>query len=178
MKCPKCGSTTIDVLESRKGTGVSRGYNYGKGGQPINEAAAYDVAEAIEQWGTDNWPFGLATRLAEKHNCSRQAIHQRKKEAIKRAEEPNPTKQKVETAHSRRLIKEISAPFIRRRRQCSSCSHRFTTYELAEADLEKLQPLDTASSNDINAYAVMKAYADAIRVLERSMVRAVSGDSG
>ena len=129
MKCPKCGSTTIDVLESRKGTGLGRGYNYNYGGSPVNKAVDYDIAEAIEQWGTDNWPFGLATRLAEKHDVSRQAIHQRKKEAIERQEEPNPTKQKVEGAHSRRLIKEISAPFIRRRRECAKCSHRFTTYE-------------------------------------------------
>ena len=155
MNCPKCGGQDLVTLESRKNEPY----------QGVSDDVDLFVIKACEQYG-DEWPNGLATRLADANKVSVHVVTYRKQRYLQKVKESrfNPV-----FASATDLCRKISAPYIRRRRECK-CGHRFTTYELRESDIDQLRTLGSnGSEHPLDGYTVMKAYTKAIRTLEQSM---------
>ena len=164
MNCPQCGSQELNTLESRRNKPVRPKSPPTENGQALDLA----VKDAIDTHG-DNWPHGLQVEMGQKFGVSSQHVSYRKKVALETPEKTSDIG--INTASS--LIKEINAPFIRRRRECLICQYRFTTYELREADLSELRPVQASDDYALDGYTVMRAYSYAIRTLERSMEKSL-----
>lgn len=164
MKCPKCGSQELTTLESRRNKLVR------PKSPPTEDGQALDLAvkDAIDTYG-DNWPHGLQVEISQKFGVSRSHVSYRKRVAL---ETPEKTSDVVINTATR-LIKEINVPFIRRRRECLICQYRFTTYELREADLSELRPVQASDDYALDGYTIMRAYTKAIRTLEQSMEKSL-----
>ena len=162
MNCPECGSHDLTVLESRqnKTSGKSPYWD-----NPDLEAA---IKQAVDTFG-DNWPHGLGVDISEKYGASAGHVSYRKKLALEAANKmPDGGRGTASWT-----IKRLNAPFIRRRRECMKCQHRFTTYELRESELSELRPSQPSDDYSLDGYTVMRAYTRAIRTLERSMEKSL-----
>ena len=162
MNCPQCGSQELTVLESRQNKVMRKGSNW------ENRNLESAIQDAIETFG-ENWPHGLAADISEKYGATPSHVGYRKKLALEVANKfPNGG-----SGTAPWLIKQLNAPFIRRRRECLKCQHRFTTYELHETVLSELRPMHSDDDYPLDGYTVMKAYAKAIRTLEQSMEKSL-----
>ena len=167
MKCPKCGGQELTTLESRRNKPL-------RSKSPYSDNPELDraVQKAVDSFG-DNWPRGLLVDLGHRFGVPSQHISYRKQVALEIAGKPS---DRINTAQQ--LIRQINAPFIRRRRECMKCRHRFTTYELHEADLSELRPSQPSDEYSLDGYTVMKAYTKAIRTLEQSMEQSLKSAKG
>ena len=71
------------------------------------------------------------------------------------------------------MLNYLDISSVRRRRACSKCAHRWTTFELPAEALELLRPTDSREKFVVDGRATMRAFATAIRELEACMEQAV-----
>ena len=162
MNCPQCGSHDLTVLESRQNKSSGKSPHWDN---PDLEAA---IKDAVDRFG-DNWPHGLGVDISEKHGVPAAHVSYRKKVALE-ATNKFPDGGRGTASW---MIKQLNTPFIRRRRECLKCQHRFTTYELHEAVLSELRPTNSGDDYSLDGYTVMRAYTKAIRTLEQSMEKSL-----